>query len=231
MNDQYISIEYSIMTIRNDFIRKTKWLNEFNFKFEKIVNFGCHIGNDTLGLLFLFGAKEVTGIDINQEYIIQAKNTYFDLKESLEIAFRNPFYQTNSLSVDKSKDYSRFESKMADIRYLFNHSKVEFLKRDITRETGISSSKYDLSYCDLVLHHIWYDEDYDESKNTRNAISEMIRVVKPGGYIILRELVKFDRKPTLDFQKLFSNNVKLISLKDDDLQTDVKLYVYKKEAL
>ena len=63
---------------------------------------------------------------------------------------------------------------------------------------------YDLAFCDMVLNEIWWDrsrEDADEE--TRVAIGQLSRLIRPGGYLAAFEWVEQKFRPRLDFQLLF----------------------------
>jgi SAM-dependent methyltransferase len=70
----------------------------------------------------------------------------------------------------------------------FNDYSLEFFVGDLTdrdlieKVGGLEKDKFDLSYCHRVLYHMM-----DDSTELQTAIDSMIKVVKPGGWIVAVE--------------------------------------------
>ena len=213
---------------------RLRWLVGLNVRAEKITNFGCNIGTETLALMWMLGASEAIGIDKDESCIHQAKDTLVYLKDSvMQIWFMLQHYPENIPEDDKEwwvtvPDFF----KKGLLQEGFD---VDFCVRDITKATELPSDYYDIAFCDFVLHHIWYDSKGKAAQeDTQFAVSEMARVVRPGGVVAAFELLQFSDKPKLDFSSLFEQvGLKPVHTKEIEVENSqepgvVAEYLYKK---
>jgi ubiquinone/menaquinone biosynthesis C-methylase UbiE len=181
-----------------------QWLVEQNTTADSIANFGCHIGGETLSLMYTFGAKEGIGIDIDESRINQAKTTYQNIKENLQRIWQMLQYYPSEISEDDKDWWNNHVPDFFRKDMIQEGFELSYIVQDITKPTQLKGNYYDFAYCDFVLHHIWYDETRSDPRNdTLVAICEMARVIKPGGIVAAKELLQFSDKPRLDFKKLF----------------------------
>jgi SAM-dependent methyltransferase len=201
---------------------------------EKVANFGCNIGGETLALMWLLQANEATGLDIEADNISQAQDTLQNLQEDVVQARRNVKYPWVS---QEDRDWWSGAPHFFTHRILEQDFSLEYHIRDITKPTGLPDNHYDLAFCDFVLYHIWYDEtrEYAE-QDTQFAISEMARVIKPGGLVAARELIQYDDKPRLAFSHLFETaGLTEVYIQEDEVEGLegkgwVGKYVYRRGA-
>ena len=202
--------------------QELQWLIEQHITAKRIANFGCHIGGETLALMWIFNADEATGIDRDKMAINQAQTTLESLQEIVIRTWQEiqyfPDFVTES---DKQWWYNDVPDffKRAIIQSNF---RVSYITHDITSPTSLTSDYYDLSYCDFVLHHIWYDEKRSNPQDdTLTAIREMARVIKPNGIVAMSELLQFSDKPKLDFKGLFEQvGLRVIYEKVTDIEEE-----------
>lgn len=111
--------------------------------------------------------------------------------------------------------------------------KIQVILADMTLEISeLPTNYFDLAYCDEVLYQIYNQKDGEEA--VRRAVNEMIKVVRPGGYIVAIEsqfgakieLVEEDwngipiirriqKSKTIDISFLFTDN-RLVKVPIDD---------------
>lgn len=65
------------MQIGNVLSRKQEleWLVQQGVQAESVANFGCHIGGETLALVWALGASEAVGLDKDEQAVLQARDT------------------------------------------------------------------------------------------------------------------------------------------------------------
>ena len=176
-----------------------QWLKELKVKGEKIVNFGCNIGGETLALMWVLDGIEAVGIDKNESAINQANNTLTETKREVNRIQCLLEYYPNGVDVDEKSWWDNIVPE-----FLKSDLKVEYLLQDITRPIKLPTGYFDISCCRFVLNHIWYDEYRKKAKeDTQFAIQEMARVVRLGGIIAISEPIYISGKPKLNFPKLF----------------------------
>ena len=165
-------------------------LLELNARYNKVVDLGCGNGTRTLELILKLHANEVIGIDIDQQSIEQAM-TFINQKivpiqqEMLKVKqILQNGQVTSRLSNNIRMSVEEYVKKYGDLPV------PVFRKGDITKgksSTRLCADYYDLAYCRYVLYHIYcYEEDLSHP-NTKLAIQEMARVVKPIGLIVAYE--------------------------------------------
>lgn len=232
MNRQFLQSQISSITSKRN---QLDWLARYP-QAEKVANFGCHIGGETLALMWLLDAQEAVGLDIEADNIRQAQDTLNHLREDIRQAQLAIQYGQADISEEDRDWWSRMPHFLT--RQIFEEEfSLEYRTCDITKPTGLPDNYYDLAFCDFVLHHIWYDEIQDhEGQRVQFAVHEMARVVKPAGIVAARELIQFDDKPRLDFTGLLERaGLERVDVQEEEFKSLerygwVGKYVYRKIA-
>lgn len=202
---------------------RLQWLLNLRVDANRIVNFGCNIGTETLSLMYFFGAEEALGIDKDELSIHQAQSTFKNLREDVVRIHRMFEYYPGLISEEEKIWWENVPTffKQAMVRNTF---KLDYHIHDFTMQSDISSDSFDLAFCDFVLHHIWYEEnDISNPINTRAAVQEMARVLTPGGALAAFELVQYDKKPRLDFKSLFLQvGLELIHVHEQEMSSPTR---------
>ena len=181
-----------------------KWLFDLGIKANRVANFGCSIGGETLALMYYFGANETIGLDIDQDKIDQATSTIYHLRNNIKQIKRLVEHSPQSVSEEDLVWWHNVPT-FFKVDLLAETSNLKYEVQDITKRSKLKSDCFDLIFCDFVLHHILYDEiEQNSSENTLAYISEMIRSVQRDGIIAVRELVQYNDKPRLPFKDLFA---------------------------
>jgi SAM-dependent methyltransferase len=167
---------------------KYQWLIErlikLDVQVERIADFGCGEGRETLALMYLLEASEAAGVDKNAQSIRNAQGTLKTIQNII-------------LAKGVPNDAPGFLRK-ASIEEV-----VKFYPGDIMEATKLPSNYYDIAFCDYVLYHIWLDQGGESS--AQKAIEEMARVVKLGGLVAAHEPTRRTGEQTFDinFRPLF----------------------------
>jgi SAM-dependent methyltransferase len=180
-----------------------QWLVDLGVQATTIANFGCHIGGETLAIMWTLGASEAVGIDKDEQAVLQARDTLTYIQDDVKRIWLYMQHYSTEISED---DRTWWNDSVPSFfkRELLRDGCVSYLVRDITKPTGLPSGYYDVAFCDFVLHHIWYDAGRENPReDTSSAIKEMTRVVRPGGVVAASELVQYPDKQRLDFKPLF----------------------------
>jgi SAM-dependent methyltransferase len=155
---------------------RVNWILDLEFRFDRIANFGCSIGSETLALLWLLSAKEAVGIDKNKSKIQQAHELIGEIK-----------------SIRKTLSHSAHGiSEIPDVKYFREYIEgplPSFEVADITEKTSLPDNYFDLVYCERFLYHIACDDNQVAEDNVLSAIQEIERVMKFGGLIVAIEPV------------------------------------------
>jgi SAM-dependent methyltransferase len=81
---------------------------------------------------------------------------------------------------------------------------LEFRRGWLDNNNGLPYDYYDFAFCDMILHDIWWDRSREEAEeDTRVAIGQLNRIVRPGGYVGVFEWVEQKFRPWLDYRRLF----------------------------
>lgn len=183
--------------------KRLQWLADSGVRATTVANFGCHIGGETLALMWALGASEAVGIDKDEEAILQARNTLTYIQDDVKRIWRNLQYYSRDISED-DKMWRNDSVPSFFKEELLRDGCASYLIRDITEPTGLPSDYYDVAFCDFVLHHIWYDPERENAReDTGFAIKEMARVTRPGGVVAAFELIQYSDKQRLDLGSLF----------------------------
>lgn len=233
MNRQFLQSQISSITSKRN---QLDWLAAYPTQAEKVANFGCHIGGETLALMWLLDAQEAVGLDIEADSISQAQDTLGYLRENIEQTRRTIQFNLKGVSEEDRVWWS-------GLPYFFTHRvleddfSLEYRICDITQPTDLPNNYFDLAFCDFVLHHIWYDEMRENAgQDTKFTVNEMARVIKPGGIVAARELIQFDDKPRLDFTGLLERaGVERVDVQEEEFKSLerygwVGKYIYRKIA-
>jgi SAM-dependent methyltransferase len=201
MDKSFIQSQLGILSVRK---QELQWLVEHEIKANRVANFGCSIGGETLALAWALNANEAIGIDRDKVTIQQAESTFSNIREEIAKISRSIHYYPNTA---KEGDKIWWKDEVPDFfkrTIMHDDFQVKYIVGDITKHTSLESNYYDIAYCDFVLHHIWYD-GLNGKTDTQHAVSEMMRVVRRGGIIAAMELLQYDEKPKLNFKSLFED--------------------------
>jgi ubiquinone/menaquinone biosynthesis C-methylase UbiE len=189
-----------------------QWLVTSGAPGERIADFGCGRGSETLALICALGANEAIGIDKSRETICDARQLLERVKEDVCYIFVSAVHY-------QAYPRSWWESKVPDslkglifstiprsdipgpLRKELNEPSVAFIEADIAQPIAeLDFGYFDLAYCRKVLHHIWDKQGEDDVKS---AINQMARVVKNEGWVVAVEpAVSSDGRP-YDFRRFF----------------------------
>jgi len=120
--------------------------------------------------------------------------------------------------INKIQNVTIIEPSDKLIKNIIGHIKPNYVKPDVNGKIDMPGNKFDLITCFGTLHHI---------PNVSFVLSELVRVLKPGGFLLIREpvnsmgdwtkerkgLTKHERGiPPHIFEKIFSeNNIQIVS--------------------
>lgn len=183
--------------------RELQWMAGKGIRAARVANFGCHIGYETLALMWVLAASEAVGVDKDEGAICQARDTLIHVRGEIRRIGQMIRYYPACVSTDDRIWWDAIPIFFKEA--LLRPDCVTFLVADMTRSTALPSDWSDVSYCDFVLHHIWYDVSRQDPRgDTVLAIKEMARVAGPGGIVAARELVQYSDRRRLDFGALFA---------------------------
>lgn len=213
MNFINTKLKFDLEPARRYVSEYLQWAN-INLTNAKVVDFGCHIGYHTFGLMWSLNALECVGVDKDDLIINQAQSYFADLKSHIS----NCLELANYMQENDLKWWQNNVPKfLKELRF------PTFIQTDITRNTGLEPG-YDLVYCDRVLYHILAEEQPDlpipNIRGLNNSVKEMIRVIKPDGWLLAVE-------PEIqDYEMLFIDaGLEQIAKTQDNSKTR---YLYKK---
>ena len=179
---------------------KLRWLEPYIVDAPNVVHFGCSIGLQTIALAWKFSSSAVMGLDIKGNNILQAQINLSELRKEL-----------------------------GDL--IPEECVINFEVQDVTLPTSLRKNYYDLAFADYVLYQIWFAEGGPRvSCKTKFAVSEMVRVVKPGGgYVAAYESRQHKDGRTLDFRGLFEQfNLTEVHVEKLDGYSKAAKYIYSK---
>ena len=136
-----------------------KWLAQLRESVESIANFGCGNSTEPFALLWILDATEIKVIEKEEEHLVKPKELLERLKKSRK-------------------------------SYCLEGCSVRFIPADMTTTvTKLFPNHFDLAYCQEVLYDIrdTYIKSGLQEVKVQDAINEMARVVKLGGWVIAWE--------------------------------------------
>ncbi len=216
-----------LISLINGFLssqENVQWLLRHGIRAQKIANFGCAHGFETLALICEFGAAEAFGIDIAEDCIREAKDLCSMIKEEIRLLWFE--IQTQQENEDLKELWELIPQFFK--REIFHEKfQLEFEKGDIAYPTRLRQDRYHLVFCRKVLHHIWYDQNRENPQgDTQSAVNEMARIVRPGGIVASFSIIQFEDKPNVDFGELYKKaRLKLV------YREEVKTGSYQRDAL
>jgi SAM-dependent methyltransferase len=147
----------SCIEVLNDQRNNLKWLAQLRESVKSIANFGCGKSTEAFALLWRLHAAEIIVIEKEKRYLAKPIRLREELKRS-----------------QKS--------------YCLKGRTVEFIAADMLA-SPLRSNHFDLAYCQEVLYDIYYTHEDSglQVDKVQDAINEMARVVKPGGWVIAVE--------------------------------------------
>lgn len=180
-----------------------QWMVDFGLSVEKAINFGCDPGGKSLGLMWAVEAEKMLGIDPSERVIHQEESNLTRLQRDLR-AYWDFLYQSEEVTDADIAWWNEdvpdfFKQELTKPDHL-----IDFISRDYTKYVNIPSNFFDLAFCDFVLHKIRWDKTrQDPPQETRFLISQMARVVRPGGLVAAYEWVQTGIHERLDFRRIF----------------------------
>ncbi len=194
-----------------------RWLSELGVIGPAIAHFNCGTGESTLGLMWAVQGVEAVGFDVDLDTLQVARDRFFQLRWEMGKIWEG-LHESDSIPVS---DFTWWNDEVPEYfkQNLFNeHFILSFQPWTIPPNTRqLDHEAYDLAFCDMVLHQIWWDRARkDPEEDTRVVIGSMLRAVRPGGYLAAIEWVEQKFRPRLDYRRLF-----------EQLQMDV---IYTKEV-
>jgi SAM-dependent methyltransferase len=164
--------------------KRLQWLVDSGVRATTVANFGCHIGGETLALMWALGAGEAVGIDKDEEAILQARNTLTYIQDDVKRIWRNLQYYSRDISEDD--------------KMWWNDSVPSFFKEELLRDGCASYLIWD------ITEPIGLPSERENAReDTGFAIKEMARVTRPGGIVAAFELIQYSDKQRLDLGSLF----------------------------
>lgn len=170
----------NILRIIEDYRPRIEWISHLHIRHHSIAHFGCNVGYESLALAMVLRTQEIVGLDKDEGAIQQAQSwirNAHDLVNHIHLYLQ----YSRDLSDDIRAQLQIF------VREYEERVRVHFVAGDMTKETPLTSSTFDLAYCERVLYHIACDTSEYASANVLAAIREMVRVIKSDGHIIAIE--------------------------------------------
>jgi SAM-dependent methyltransferase len=180
-----------------------RWLADLGVVAPTLAHFNCGSGESTLGLMWAVEGREGIGLDADEDRLQIGRDRLEQLKWEMEAIWKR-------LRVSDSLPTAEFMWWNDEVPDFLKHNlldegfSLEFGIGKLPYDNPLEREAYDLVFCDMVLNEIWWDrsqEDADEE--TRVAIGQMARLVRPGGYLAAFEWVEQKFRPRLDFRLLF----------------------------
>ena len=146
---------------------------------QHILDVGCSAGHSTFGLRSLYPTSHCTGVDLSPYFLTVAQyfeSIYNDLPPIPPKPTGNPTMTPQAQVLSKfatSDDSGDSASSGAVVPIRWLHAAGE--------DTGLNDASFDLASICLVLHEM-------PSDATRQLLSEMRRVLKPGGYLTIMDM-------------------------------------------
>jgi len=201
----YIS---KIKILNGDVKTNIKRLLGLSTKYDQIVDFGSGSGWRTLLLAFGLGSKEIIGIDKKIDAVERADreiNSEFLNNMFREIAELKEMYELPNVRKKLSQETHSIVGEIIS-RFQFRPT-FRFILGDLTRGVSIPelpSNYFDLAHSRRCLYQI-YCEDPIRPSDVEAAITEMSRVVKPGGLLAAHEQDRCPgiKEPCFDMKEIF----------------------------
>jgi hypothetical protein len=208
-----VSLQLEVQGLLND-IAKIEWLTDRVAQADRIANFGCNRGRETLALFWALGAHEALGIDIDSSNIDAARAALLTIKQdTLTVAQRLQGYPDDFVEWWNATIPGFLNSKILQLEPI-----EVFVVGDISQRTKLLSNHYDIAFCQYVLHHVWLDKG---KEHAGLAIGEMARVVRSGGTVAACEPIQLPDAQKLDFRPLFEQaGLKLVFTEEGEVVRD-----------
>jgi SAM-dependent methyltransferase len=183
--------------------REYRWLADLGVVAPIVAHFKCGSGESTLGLMWAVQGRDGIGLDMDEAELQIGRDRVEQLKWEMQAIWER-------LRVSESLPTAEFMWWNDEVPDFLKHNllddsfSLDFQIGGLPYNNPLEREAYDLVFCDMVLNEIWWDrtkEDADEE--TRVAIGQMARLLRPGGYLAVFEWVEQKFRPRLDFQLLF----------------------------
>jgi SAM-dependent methyltransferase len=176
------------------------WLRGLDRRFSSVLNAGCNIGHETISLLWLLGAANAIGIDIDAQVIRQANDRIEALVEDIR--------QLRG-AIDRKIPMPAFmEERVLSLLKDYGHLALPTYRvADITKDIDLPTSSYDLVYCHKVLYLLACPTDTQSSRATAlSAIRDLADLLITEGLFVAIEPLTCspDDTTSVDLSELFS---------------------------
>lgn len=199
-----------------------QWLADFGMNVEKAINFGCEPTGKSLGLMWTVGAEKMLGLDPSERVVHQEESALSriqrDMRAYWDFLHKSPDV-TDADNIwwnEEVPDFFKQELTKPD------HF-IDYIVRDYTKFVNIPSNYFDLAFCDFVLHKIRWDKTrQDPPQETRFLISQMARLVRPGGMVAAFEWAQTGVHDRLDFRRIFETsgaNLNVLHLREERVES------------
>lgn len=177
------------------------WLREYQPSAERVVDFGCNTGNETLALAWALGATEAVGVDINEFAVVQAKDTLESVHQAVILFQRYLTYYPDLIDIE---DRRKWEQSVSDFfRTLPTLPHIRYVVDDIRSCKKLETEYFDIAYCDHVLYNLWFNVAMrGRREQVTLAIAEMARVTKQQGVIVICEPLEWSDEEPFDLASI-----------------------------
>lgn len=196
---------------------KTDWiqhLQNLGFPIARIANYGCATGVETLALISVLHPTKAVGIDRN---INEARLIISELHEDIDETKMALPYASQEDIVWWTKSVPNFIKDQ--------HLPSFIQENDVAnpeKPHQLPENYFDLACCSNFLYQIL---EYQGNEDVINALKEMVRVVKVGGWIVVTE--PNDGKPGR-FQHYFEElTLEFVEISTNEFNA---IYVFKKTS-
>lgn len=179
------------------------WLTDLGVVAPNVAHFHCGSGESTLGLMMAVDGQDGVGLDSDATLLQTGLDRLEQLKWELEAIWKR---LKDSASLPAA-EFMWWNDQVPDFlkhNLLEDRFSLSFRPGSLPYANPLDHDAYDLAFCDMTLHEIWWDRAREDAEEeTRVAIGQLSRIVRPGGYVAAYEWVEKKFRPRLDFRLLF----------------------------
>ncbi|HUF38739.1 MAG TPA: class I SAM-dependent methyltransferase [Anaerolineales bacterium] len=183
--------------------REYRWLADLGVVAPIVAHFRSGSGESTLGLMWAVDGKEGVALDSDEDLLQIGRDRLEQLKWEMEAIWKR-LRTSDSLP---TAEFMWWNDEVPDFlkhNLLDEGFGLDFRIGSLPYDNPLEREAYDLVFCDMVLNEIWWDRTrVDADEETRVAIGQMARLLRPGGYLAAFEWVEQRFRPRLDFRLLF----------------------------
>ncbi len=183
--------------------REYQWLAELGVVAPQVAHFKCGTGESTVGLMWAVQATEATGLDSVPASLQTAHDRLAQLQWEMQNIWKR-LRVSDSLPTDEFMWWNDDVPDFLKENLLQPGFSVDFRPGALPFNNPLTYDYFDLAFCDMALNEIWWDRTREDAENdTRIAIGQMSRIVRPGGHLAAFEWVEQKFRPYLDYRLLF----------------------------